>query len=141
MSWTFQLLLPGGAQQQAGAEATIADAEMLSEGAAIVQAVGAGGLPDEAQQDLSNPLPAMGGAMRLHPDLPGLRKKKKKERVAREAEVVARAESQAEADFHILLESVRIRDNADRLTAVKRKRVAMMADLENAALIRQSRAA
>ena len=117
MSWAFQPLLPGVVQQQS-AEAP----------------------PDEASPTLSS-IGAAGGAMRLHPDLLGLKKKKKKEQAVREAEAAARASAQAESDFRILLEAVRIRDNAERLTAVKRKRAAMMADLENAALIRQSRAA
>jgi hypothetical protein len=140
MSWAFQPLLPGAAQQQA-ATPDFVDAEMFSAGSAAVQAVGDGGLPDELPQGLDDIIAAAGGAMRLHPDLLGLKKKKKKEQAAREAEAAARASAQAESDFRILLEAVRIRDNAERLTAVKRKRAAMMADLENAALIRQSRAA
>lgn len=137
MSWLYQPLLPGAAQQQA---AVVSEAVANASGSATAEMVGAGGLTEDAQ-DIINAVIAGGGAMHLHPDLLGLKKKKKKEQAQREAEAAAHAEAQAEADFHILLEAVRIRDNAERLMAVKRKRVAMMNDLENAALIRQSKAA
>lgn len=119
---------------------SLVDAAMLATGAATAQAIGDGGLTEE-EQEIINTIIAAGGAMNLYPDLLKLKKKKKKEQEVRQAEAAIRAQAQAEADFRILLEAVRIRDDAGRLSAVKRKRAAMMADLENAALIRQARAA
>lgn len=138
MSWLYSPLLLGAAQQEAGAGAVFADAVALMTGASELLAIAAssGIQPAEEQPvDLSG-----GGAGALHPDLMAP-KKKRKPRVIRLGETEGSqlsAEAQAEADFRILWESVRIRDNPRRLEAVVQKRAAMLADLDQATLIRKA---
>lgn len=159
MSWLYSPLLPGAAQQEAGAGATIVEAAASAAGVATAlfdaaaiagsaaeaagagdaQAVGAfdGDVPEEAQPDPVGDVIG-GGAGALHPDLLGPKKKRKPRliRMGEQGESSQDAEAQAEADFRTLWQAVKIRNDAGRLRAAIDKRNAILADLEKAAGIR-----
>lgn len=71
-----------------------------------------------------------GGGWAVHPDMLPRAKKKKK------AEPAAPDDTQAEADFRTLWESVKIRNSPARRAAAEKKRLAVLVDLQKAALIR-----
>lgn len=159
MSWLYSPLLPGAAQQEAGAGATIVEAAAsaagvatslfdaaaiagsaaLAAGAGDAQAVGAfdGDVPEEAQPEPADSIPGGGGTFG-HPDLIGAKKKRKPRliRMGEQGESSQDADAQAESDFRLLWEAVKIRNDAGRLRAAIEKRNAILADLERAAGIR-----
>jgi hypothetical protein len=159
MSWLYSPLLPGAAQQEAGAGATIVEAAFSAAGAATAlfaaaaiassvafaagageaQAIGAfdGQAPEEAQPEPADSIPGGGGTFG-HPDLIGAKKKRKPRliRMGEQGESSQDADAQAESDFRLLWEAVKIRNDAGRMRAAIEKRNAILADLEKAAGIR-----
>lgn len=151
MTFFFDPLLPDSANSSGGAEfadavfsaaglgtaqaegAAIADAVFFVAGLGTAQAVGAGGLPDEeVVAEALRSASAGGGSSSLY--ISDVRKKKKPAPI-----VNTQADVQAESDFRILWEAVKIRQNPDRIRAAIAKRAAILADLENATLIRDKR--
>jgi hypothetical protein len=120
--------------------ASIASAALSAQGMGAVQAVGAGGLPEpEAEEEPVGQVIGGGAGALLHPDLAAPKKKRKPRLIRLGEDAGLSAEGRADADLHTLLEAVRIRDNPRRLEAVIQKRAAMLADLEQATLIRKAR--
>ena len=124
----------GSATSSAEGAAT-AEAAGSAAGTAIATAEGAGGNPDEvAPEEPAEAIPGGGGAYG-HPDMDGVRKKKKKP-PADAPDMAAEASRRAEADFTVLWEAVKIRNDPARRSAAEKKRIAMLLDLEKAAMVR-----